>query len=170
MEFIESSRRRPRVVTGEICGSRALYEYVERCDAVELHSSRVTHDLVPISRLPQFVSINSAVEIDLQGQINGETVDGVQISGVGGSLDFVDGAAVSPGGRAIVAIPSTTEDGKRSKIVAQLGARTPATIPRFCADCVVTEHGVAHLRGKTLAQRAEALRAIADSSFQDALA
>lgn len=170
IEFIEGSRHRPRVITGEICGSARLYEYVARCDAVELHPSRVTHDLVPISRLPQFVSINSAVEIDLHGQINGETIDGVQISGVGGSLDFVDAAAVSPGGKAIIALPSTTENGKRSKIVPQLNARTPATIPRFSADCVVTEYGVAELRGRTLRQRAEALRAIAHPSFQDELA
>jgi 4-hydroxybutyrate CoA-transferase len=170
IDFLEGSRHRPRVVTGEVSGSARLYDYVARSEAVELHPSRVTHDLVPLSRLRQFVSINSAVEVDLHGQVNGETVDGVQISGVGGSLDFVDGAAVSPGGKAIVALPSTTESGKRSKIVAQLGAATPATIPRFSADCVVTEFGVAQLRGKTIRQRAEALRAIAHPSFQDALA
>lgn len=170
IDFIERSRHRPRVVSGEVAGSAALYEYVGRSDCIELHTSRVTHDLEPISRLPNFVSINSAVEVDLLGQINGETIDGVQISGVGGSLDFVDGAAVSPGGMAIVALPSTTEDGRRSKIVAQLGARTPVTIPRFCADYVVTEYGVAQLRGKTLRQRAEALRLIAHPSFQGVLA
>jgi 4-hydroxybutyrate CoA-transferase len=170
IDFLDGSRHRARVVTGEVCGSPKLYDYVARCNEVEFHSSRTTHDLVPISRLPQFISINSAVEVDLHGQINGETIDGVQISGVGGSLDFIDGAAVSPGGKAIVALPSTTEDGKRSKIVAQLSARTPATIPRFSIDCVVTEYGVAHLRGRTLRQRAEALRAIAHPSFQDELA
>jgi 4-hydroxybutyrate CoA-transferase len=170
IDFIENSHHEAQVITGEVCGSAKLYDYVARCDAVELHPSRITHDLAPISRLPQFVSINSAVEVDLHGQINGETIDGVQISGVGGSLDFIDGAAMSPGGRAIVALPSTTENGKRSKIVAQLGAQTPATIPRFGADCVVTEFGVAHLRGRTLRQRAEALRAIAHPAFQDELA
>jgi acyl-CoA hydrolase len=166
IEFMETCRHRPRVVTGEVCGSPALYEYVARCDAVELHSSRRTHDLASLASLPKFVSVNSAVEVDLHGQINGETIDGVQVSGVGGSLDFVDGAAVSPGGMAILALPSTTEDGRRSRIVTELSAKTPATIPRFCADCVVTEYGVARLRGKTLQQRAEALRAIAHPSFQ----
>jgi 4-hydroxybutyrate CoA-transferase len=161
IDFVEACRHRPRVVTGEVCGGPELYDYVARSDVIELHTSRVTHDLEPLSRLPKFVSVNSAVEIDLHGQINGETIDGLQISGVGGSLDFVDGAAVSAGGMAIVALPSTTEDGKRSKIVAQLGALTPATIPRYCADCVVTELGVARLRGKTLRERAEALRAVA---------
>jgi 4-hydroxybutyrate CoA-transferase len=170
IDFLEGSRHRARVVTGEVCGSPQLYDYVARCAEVEFHPSRVTHDLVPISKLPRFVSINSAVEVDLHGQINGETIDGVQISGVGGSLDFIDGAGVSPGGKAIVALPSTTEDGKRSKIVAQLSARTPATIPRFSVDCVVTEYGVAELRGRTLRQRAEGLRAIAHPAFQDELA
>jgi len=169
IEFVEQSRHRPRVVTGEVCGTAKLYDYVARCDAVEMHPSRTTHDFVPISRLPKFVSINSAVEVDLYGQVNGETIDGVQISGVGGSLDFIDGESVLPTGKSIVALPSTTEDGKRSKIVAQLGARTPTTIPRFSVDCVVTEYGVAQLRGRTLRQRAEALRAIAHPSFQDEL-
>lgn len=170
IEFVESCRHRPQVVTGEVCGTPALYDYVARCDAVELHTSRVTHDLASLLRLPRFVSVNSAVEVDLHGQINGETIDGVQVSGVGGGLDFVDGAAVSPGGMAIIALPSTTEDGRRSKIVACLSARAPATIPRFCADYVVTEFGVARLRGKTLRERAEALRAIAHPSFQRELA
>jgi len=71
---------------------------------------------------------------------------------------------------AIVALPSTTEDGRRSKIVAQLGAQTPVTIPRFCADYIVTEYGIAQLRGKTLRERAEALRGIAHPSFQGVLA
>jgi 4-hydroxybutyrate CoA-transferase len=170
IDFIETSRHRPRVVAGEVCGSPALYDYVGRSDAIELHTSRVTHDLEPIGRLPKFVSINSAVEVDLHGQVNGETIDGLQISGVGGSLDFVDGAAISPGGMAIVALPSTTEDGKRSKIVRRLGAQTPVTLPRFCADYVVTEFGVARLRGKTLRERAEALCAIAHPSFHGVLA
>jgi 4-hydroxybutyrate CoA-transferase len=169
IDFVEKSRHKPRVVTGEVCGSVELYDYVGRSDVIELRTSRVTHDFVPISRLPKFVSINSAVEVDLHGQINGETIDGTQISGVGGSLDFVDGAAASPGGMAIIALPSTTEDGKRSKIVTQLGAATPATIPRVCADCVVTEYGVARLRGRTLRERAAALRAVAHPDFQEEL-
>jgi 4-hydroxybutyrate CoA-transferase len=165
IEFVTRSRHSPRVVTGEVAGSAALYEFVGKTENVEFHPSRITHDLVPLSRLRQFVSINSAVEIDLQGQVNGETVDGVQISGVGGSLDFVEGAAASPGGMAILALPSTTENGKRSKIVRRLGTDTPVTVPRYCADVVITEFGVARLRGKTLRERAESLRAIAHPDF-----
>lgn len=166
IEVFEKSRHRPRVVTGEICGSPALYELAANESAIELHPSSLTHDVPYLGRLPRFVSVNSAVEVDLAGQINGETIDGLQISGVGGSLDFVEGAAASRGGMAILALPSTTEDGKRSKIVSRLSAETPATIPRVCADVVVTEFGVAHLRGRTLRERAAALRAIADPRFE----
>ncbi len=169
VDFVGKSAHAPRVVTGEVAGSPALYEFVGRTSAVEFQPSSVTHDVFTIARLPRFVSINSAVEVDLHGQVNGEAVGGVQISGIGGSLDFAEGAAASAGGAGIIALPSTTEDGKRSKIVRQLAAGTPVTIPRVCADCVVTEFGVARLKGKTLRERAEALRAIAHPDFQNAL-
>lgn len=167
MEFVQKSRHRTRVITGEVAGTRALYEFTGKTPCIEFHPSSMTHDFLPIARLPNFISINSAVEVDLHGQVNGETIDGVQISGVGGSLDFVDGAAASPGGAAIIALPSTTEDGKRSKIVARLSATTSVTVPRFCTDYVVTEFGVARLRGKTLRERAAALRAIAHPDFRE---
>jgi len=170
IDFVTHSRHRARVVTGEVAGSAALYEFVGRTAQVEFHPSRVTHDLAPIAALPRFVSVNSAVEVDLTGQVNGETVDGVQISGVGGSLDFVEGAAASPGGLAILALPSTTEDGRHSKIVTRLAAHTPVTIPRYCTEYVVTEYGVARLKGKTLRERAAALVAIAHPDFRDGLA
>lgn len=165
IEFVEKSRHRPRVVTGEVCGSAALYEFVGKTPCVELFPSSITHEVPHLAKLPGFVSVNSAVEVDLFGQINGETIDGIQISGVGGSLDFVEGAAASRGGMAILALPSTTEDGKRSKIVPRLSSETPATIPRVCVDYIVTEHGIARLRGKTLRERAAALRAIAHPDF-----
>ena len=170
IDFVTHSRHRARVVTGEVAGSAALYDFVGRTPQIEFHPSSVTHDLAPIAARPRFVSVNSAVEVDLTGQVNGETVDGVQISGVGGRLDFVEGAAASPGGLAILALPSTTEDGRRSKIAARLAVHTPVTIPRYCTDYVVTEYGVARLKGKTLRERAEALVAIAHPDFRDALA
>lgn len=170
VRFVGQARHRARVVTGEVCGGPELYRLLNDEPRIELHPSSVTHDLLGIAKLPRFVSINSAVEIDLHGQVNGETIDGVQISGVGGALDFVEGAAYSPGGLSIIALPSTTENGRYSKIVAQLGTATPVTIPRFCADYVVTEHGVAHLRGKTLRERAEALTALASPPFRSQLA
>ena len=130
----------------------------------------VTHNLLRLAQLPRFVSINSAVEIDLQGQSNGETLGEVQSSGVGGSLDYIEAAALSAGGLSILALPSTTEDGKHSKIVSRLTAGAVVTTPRFCTDSIVTEYGVARLKGQELRARAEALIAIAHPHFCDALA
>jgi len=170
IDFVGRSRHRARVVTGEVAGSPALYEFVGRSEQVEIHPVSVTHNLLELAKLSRFVSVNSAIEIDLHGQVNGETIDGLQISGVGGSLDFIEGAEYSPGGLSIIALPSTTESGARSKIVRRLTDSTPVTIPRFCADCVVTEYGAARLRGKTLRERAEALIAIAHPDWRDGLA
>ena len=129
-----------------------------------------THNPLELAQLPRFVSINSAIEIDLMGQSNGETLGSVQISGVGGSLDYIEAAALSEGGVSVIAMPSTTAGDKRSKIVPTLTAGSVVTTPRFCVDYVVTEFGVARLRGKTLWQRAEALIGIAHPTFRDELA
>lgn len=169
IDFVEHSRHDAKVVTGEVCGSAELYDWLSRTKSVELHPTPITHGYESIAKLPRFISVNSAVEVDLHGQINGETVGGIQMSGAGGSLDFVDGAHASEGGMAILALTSTTENGKFSKIVTRLSAETPATIPRVSVDTVVTEFGAARLRGKTLRQREEALRAIAHPDFRDAL-
>jgi 4-hydroxybutyrate CoA-transferase len=169
VEFLARARHRARIVTGEVAGSAELYRAVAENPQVEFRPSSLTHDLLHLATLPRFTSVNSAVEVDLQGQINGETIDGVQISGVGGALDFVEGAAYSEQGLSIVALASTTEDGRHSKIVARLGAGTPVTVPRFCADVVVTEHGIARLRGRSLRQRAESLIEVAHPDFRQAL-
>lgn len=169
VDFIERSRHDARAVTGEVCGTPELYGWMAQTAAVELRPTPLTHGYASIAQLPRFVSVNSAVEVDLFGQINGETVGGIQMSGVGGSLDFVEGAAASPGGLSVVALASTTENGAFSKIVSRLPAEAPATIPRVCADMVVTEYGVARLRGRTLRERADALRAIAHPEFRDRL-
>jgi acyl-CoA hydrolase len=132
-------------------------------------TSSVTHNILLLAKLPRFVSVNSAVEIDLHGQSNGETIGDVQISGVGGSLDYIEAAALSEGGLSIIALPSTTEDGKHSKIVPRLPGAI-VTTPRFCTDYIVTEYGVARLKGKDLHARAEALIAIAHPDFRKELA
>ena len=109
------------------------------------------------------------MEIDLHGQSNGETIGPVQISGVGGSLDYVEAAALAEDGVSIIALPSTTEDGKRSKIVASLATGAVVTTPRFCTDYIVTEYGIARMKGKDLQGRAEALIQIAHPDFQPEL-
>jgi acyl-CoA hydrolase len=113
----------------------------------------------------RFVAINAALEVDLTGQVNAETGDGRHIGVVGGQMDFVRAANRAPEGRSIIALASTSRDRKRSRIVARL-ADGVVTTPRADADCIVTEHGVAELKGRTLAERARALIAIADPAFR----
>lgn len=170
MRFLENVRHRPRVLTGELAGSAELYAYCDGHALIDMQGMDVTHGPRELARLERFVSINSAVEIDLHGQSNGETLGSTQISGVGGSLDYIEAAAQSPGGVSIIAMPSTTADGKRSKIVTSLATGSVVTTPRFCVDCVITEFGVARLRGKSLWDRAEALIGIAHPDFRDELA
>lgn len=169
-DFIEAAAHWPKVVAGELAGDQAFYDYCGRTPLIEMAPTRVTHNVSILAALPRFVSINSAIEIDLQGQSNGETLGSLQISGVGGSMDYVEAAALSDHGISIIALPSTTEDGRHSKIVARLAAGAPVTTPRFAVDCVVTEFGIARLKGRDLWARADALIAIAHPDFRDALA
>ena len=113
----------------------------------------------------RFVAINSALEVDLTGQVNAETAQGRHIGLVGGQMDFVRAANRAPEGRSIIALPAASRDRRHSRIVARL-ADGVVTTPRAEADCVVTEHGVAELKGRTLAERARALTAIADPAFR----
>jgi acyl-CoA hydrolase len=126
-----------------------------------------THGLADIAMVERFVSINSALEVDLFGQTNCEFLEGRQISGIGGGLDFIRGAHASRGGRAIIALPSESKG--VSRIMPRL-AEGAATIPRACADIVVTEHGVARVRHLDLDARAEALIAIAAPAHRAGLA
>jgi len=169
-EFVDRSRHTPKVTTGELAGDREFYEFCGKTRLVRMATTRVTHDVTALAALPRFTSINSTVEVDLQGQANGETIGPVQISGVGGSQDYVDAAALSKGGISILALPSTTDDGKRSRIVSRLAPGAVVTTPRYAIDAVVTEYGIARLKGKSLRARAEALIAIAHPDFRGALA
>ncbi|MGH7803560.1 MAG: acetyl-CoA hydrolase/transferase family protein [Candidatus Binatia bacterium] len=169
LDFLQATDGGPPVVTGELAGDATLYRFADRNPRIRMAPASVTHDVGRVAKLPRFTSINSTIEIDLMGQANGETIDGVQVSGVGGSLDFLEAAAASDGGLSILALPSTTEDGTRSRIVKRLGEGAVVTAPRFCVDAVVTEHGIARLRGKDLAARAEALTAIAHPDFRGSL-
>lgn len=169
-EFLERARHDPEVVAGELAGEQAFYDFCGADPRIRMAPVRVTHQVATLAALPRFVSINSAIEVDLQGQSNGETLGALQISGVGGSMDYVEAAAQSDGGISIIALPSTTEDRKHSKIVTRLAPGAPVTTPRFAVDCVVTEYGVAQLKGRDLWARAEALIAIAHPDFRDQLA
>ena len=135
-----------------------------------MKSIEKTHDILKLVKLNRFVSINSTVEIDLQGQCNGETVGGIQISGVGGSLDYIEAAAISVDGLSIIALPSTTRKEDRSRIVTSLGSSGVVTTPRYCVDFIVTEYGVARLKGKSLWERSRALVELAHPKFRESLA
>jgi acyl-CoA hydrolase len=157
-----------RTVTGGLFGSRRLMDFADGNEALEMRSSEYTHNQQVLASVRSLYAINSGVEVDLTGNVNSEVAGGRYLGAIGGQLDFVRGAAVSPGGRSIIAVPSTTPDGRYSRIVASLEGR-PVTTPRGDADIVVTEYGVADLRGRSFSERAKRLRAIAHPDFRDRL-
>ncbi len=155
-------------ITGLAFGSRGLYDFLRDADLVHFADAHETHG--PGLGAPEkFTAINSALEIDLFGQANIEWRGETLVSGVGGAPDFTRAARRSKSGRAIIALPATAQGGKVSRIVARLSSPT-ASIPRADVDTIVTEHGVAELIGKSPAERAEALIAIAAPAFRDDLA
>ena len=159
-----------RMDVGEIMGTAALFEWSHENPIVNMEPSDLVHDPEVVGALGDFVSVNSALEVDLLGQVNAESVDGRQVTGIGGQFDFVLGASRAAGGRSIIALPATAARGSRSRIVARLGAGARVTTPRFIADYVVTEHGVAALRGQSDAGRARALLHVADPACRDGFA
>jgi 4-hydroxybutyrate CoA-transferase len=160
---------RGRMDIAEAMGTRRVFDFVRDNDRVNMESSEFVHDPDVIARLDRFVAINSALEVDLTGQVTAETLGGRQIAGIGGQFDFVLGASRSRGGASIIALPSTSRDGEMSRIVARLGTGAAVTTPRYVADWVVTEHGTAKLRGRGERERAAALIAVAHPRFQEEL-
>lgn len=153
-------------IAGTMMGTRKTYRHAHRNAQVQFRSTAYTHDIDVLGSLDRFVAINSALEVDLTGQINAEVAGGLYLGAVGGALDFMRGASRSRGGLAIVALASSTRNG--SRIVAELSG--PVSTPRSDAAVIVTEHGVADLRGLTLAQRVERMLAIAPPEHREALA
>jgi 4-hydroxybutyrate CoA-transferase len=151
-----------------VMGTKKMYDFVDRNPLINMQPVSYTNDPVIISKLGHIVSINSAVQIDFQGQICAESIGLMQISSVGGQVDFVRGAAMSEHGKAIIAMPASV-NGKISKIVPLLDTGAAVTTSRNDADYVVTEYGTASLKGKTLKQRSRALIEIAHPKFQPEL-
>jgi acyl-CoA hydrolase len=152
-------------------GPQELYRWLDRNESVRFLPVELTNDPAIIARNRSFVSINGALAVDLMGQIAADTIDGHQFSGIGGHEDFLQGAAYSEGGRSLVCLPSTAKNG--GEIVSRIQASFPAgavvTGPRHQVDVVITEHGAAELGGRSVEERAEALIAVADPRFRDAL-
>ncbi len=158
-----------KTVGTTMIGTDRLFKFVSKNKAVESYPSDYTHDSVTLSRLNRLHAINSAIQVDLSGQINAETIGGIQVSGVGGQTDFICGAGLSKGGKSIIVMSSTRAKGQRSRIVPFLDRGSSVTSLRHDIDFVVTEYGIAALKGKTLTQRAKALIRIAHPKFRDAL-
>jgi acyl-CoA hydrolase len=153
-------------VTNQVIGTQRLYRFVHENDAIAVRPSSYTHAQGVLARINKLVAINSALQVGLDGSVNSETLNGVAIGAIGGQLDFVRGANASPGGRAVIALPATASDGT-SRIVADVET---VTTPRADVDAIVTEWGIAELRGCGLAERARRMIAIAAPEHRDALA
>ncbi len=161
-----------KITAGFMLGTQRLYDFVNDNPLVELHPTEYVNDPFVIAQNDNMIAINSAIEVDLTGQVCADSIGPRLYSGVGGQVDFIYGASRSKGGKPIIALPSTlvTKDGsKLSKITALLKPGAGVTTTRNHVHYVVTEHGVADLYGKTIAQRAEALIAIAAPEFRDEL-
>jgi len=155
-------------VTGALMGSRGLYDFADFNPALRLCDSRFTHAEAVLASIERLVTINSAVEVDLTGQVNAEATGAAYRGATGGQVDYVRGGARAPGGHALIVLPATARGGTVSRIVENLSG--PVTTARTEVDVIITEHGAADLRGQTLAERARRLVAIADPAFRDSLA
>ncbi|MEG0774887.1 acetyl-CoA hydrolase/transferase C-terminal domain-containing protein [Clostridium sp.] len=155
-----------KIIVTFLMGTKRLYDFVDNNPMVEMYPVDYVNDPTVIMKNYKMVSVNSCVQVDLMGQVASESVGLKQISGVGGQVDFVRGANMSKNGKTIMAMPSTAAKGKISKIVPLLDTGAAVTTGRNDVDYVVTEHGVAQLKGKTLKDRARALINIADPNFR----
>lgn len=151
---------RGRTLSTFVMGSKRLYDYVDDNPFVEMRASNYTNNPAFIQQNPRMVAINSAIEVDLTGQVCADSIGSNMYSGVGGQVDFIRGASLSEGGKAIIALPSVTKNGV-SRIVPMLKPGAGVVTTRAHVHYVVTEYGVANLYGKTIKQRAEALTRIA---------
>jgi len=154
-------------VTTALIGTQRLYDFAHRNPAIAVRSSVYTHDAGVLSRIPKLVTINSALEVDLTGQVNAEQSGSAYVGGTGGQVDFVRAGSRSRGGHSIIALPATAKAGEISRITVQLSG--PVTTARSDVDVIVTEFGAAELRGQTLAERTRRLIAIAHPRFRPEL-
>jgi acetyl-CoA hydrolase len=161
-----------KIVAGFILGSQRLYSFVDDNPIVELHPTEYVNDPFVIAQNDRMVSINSAIEVDLTGQVCADSIGARLYSGVGGQMDFVYGASRSKGGKPIIALPSTAalRDGTRlSRIVPTLKPGAGVTTTRNHVHYVCTEFGVASLYGRTIRERSRALIEVAHPDFREEL-
>jgi acyl-CoA hydrolase len=154
-------------VTTALIGTQRLYDFAHENPWVAVRSSSYTHSPAVLSSLPNFVTINSAVEVDLTGQVNAEQSGAHYVGGTGGQVEFVRAGSRSASGRSIIALPSTAKGGTVSRITVNLSG--PVTTARSDVDVIVTEYGAAELKGQTLAERSRRLLSIAHPDFREEL-
>jgi acyl-CoA hydrolase len=160
---------RGKIVTAFMMGTQRLYDFVNDNPMVEMRPVDYTNDTAVIRRLRRMTAINSAIEIDLTGQVCADSIGPRFYSGIGGQMDFVRGATLAEDGRAVIALPATAMGGAQSRIVPFLKQGAGVVTTRGHVQTVVTEYGVAELHGRSVAQRARALIAIAHPDFRDEL-
>jgi acyl-CoA hydrolase len=162
-------RNRGKIVAAFMMGTQRLYEFASDNPMVEMRSVDFTNDTHVIRSFSRMTAINSAIEIDLTGQIVADSIGHRMYSGVGGQMDFIRGASLAAEGRAIIAMPASAQGGARSRIVASLQEGAGVVTTRAHARTLVTEHGIAELWGRSLRERTKALIAIAAPEFRDQL-
>jgi acetyl-CoA hydrolase len=158
-----------KIIAGFALGTRQLYDFMHDNPIIELHPTEYVNDPYRIAQNDRMVSINSAIEVDLTGQVCADSLGHMFYSGVGGQVDFVRGAARSRGGKPIIALPATARDDTLSRIVPELKPGAGVVTTRNDVHYVVTEYGVADLYGRTIAQRVRALINIAHPRFREEL-
>jgi 4-hydroxybutyrate CoA-transferase len=158
-----------RVVATFMLGSQRLYDWADDNPMVEMRPVQYTNDTTIIRRFRRMVAINSALEVDLTGQVCADSIGPRMYSGVGGQMDFIRGAALAEEGRAIIALPSTAAGGTVSRIVPYLRQGAGVVTTRAHVETIVTEYGAAEMHGRSIRERAQALIAIADPRFRDEL-
>ena len=156
-------------ILGFVFGTEKLFHFLDHNPAIEMHPIEYVNNPSVIAQNDNMVSVNSCLQVDLQGQVVSDTIGLTQFSGVGGQVDFVRGATMSKGGRSIIAMPSTAKGGTVSRIVPIITEYSAVTTTRNDVNYIVTEYGIAQLKGKTMKERARALISIAHPNFRAAL-
>lgn len=158
-----------KTVLGLAFGTKVLFDYINQNKNVEIYPIEYVNNPYEIAKNDNFVSVNSCLQVDLMGQVVSDSIGLNQFSGAGGQIDFVRGATMSKGGKSIIAMPSTAKNNTISKIVPTITANSAITTSRNDVDSIVTEYGIAELKGKTLKDRAKALIEIAHPDFRSDL-
>jgi acetyl-CoA hydrolase len=158
-----------KIIAGFVLGTQRVYNFIDNNPIIEFHPQEYVNDPFVIAKNNKMVAINSALEVDLTGQVCADSIGTRFYSGIGGQVDFIRGASRSEGGKPIIAIPSTTKDDTISRIVPTLKQGAGVVTSRGDVDYIVTEYGAVNLWGKTIQERAKALISIAHPKFRDEL-